>query len=304
MSSFIYFIKESFIGFARNKGTAAGSIITIFLSLMIIGVFMIGGLIVNNVVKSVENEVSVTVYVKDDATDEDIEAVKAEIQGMTGVASVGFTTKEQAMENFKANMTNNPEIIDQLDGQNPLPRSIDVELSDPQEVNNIVSGISASENFLKVCEDADNPNSSIRYGEGTVERLFEVTNFIRYIGIALVALLIFIAWVFINNTIRLSIMARRKEISIMRLVGASNGFIRGPFLMEGALQAIIGAVLAVGVLEVLRRVALPKMAATIMWLPITLPGQYFLAIYLGLMVAGLIIGFIGSAFAMRKYLQV
>ncbi len=106
----------------------------------------------------------------------------------------------------------------------------------------------------------DTPESeSLKYGQQTVDRLFTLTNYVRYIGIALVALLIFIAMVFINNTIRLAILARRKEIAIMRLVGASNGFIRGPFLMEGALHAIIGSLLAVGVLELLRNAALPKL---------------------------------------------
>ena len=93
-----------------------------------------------------------------------------------------------------------------------------------------------------------------------MERLFQLTNYVRvHRHRAHRACSIFIAMVFINNTIRLAILARRKEIAIMRLVGASNGFIRGPFLMEGALHAIIGSLLAVGVLELLRNLALPKL---------------------------------------------
>ena len=109
---------------------------------------------------------------------------------------------------------------------------------------------------------------------------------------------------FINNTIRLAIMARRKEIAIMRLVGASNGFIRGPFLMEGALHAIIGAALAIGSIELIRRLALPKLQASLAFLPIQVEGNIFIVIYLALLVAGLVIGLIGSAFAMRRYLKV
>ena len=144
----------------------------------------------------------------------------------------------------------------------------------------------------------------MRYGEQTVERLFSLTNYVRYIGIALVVLLIFIAMVFINNTIRLAILARRKEIAIMRLVGASNGFIRGPFLMEGALHAIIGSLLAVGCLELLRNLVLPKVQGALAFLPFDLSLNSFLLIYLVLVVAGLLIGLIGSALAMRRYLKV
>ena len=117
-------------------------------------------------------------------------------------------------------------------------------------------------------------------------------------------LLIFIALVFINNTIRLAILARRKEIAIMRLVGASNGFIRGPFLMEGALHAIVGAALAIGTLEILRNVAMPKLQDALTWLPIDLSAGTFAMFYVMLAVFGLVIGLIGSAFAMRRYLKV
>ena len=131
-----------------------------------------------------------------------------------------------------------------------------------------------------------------------------MTNYLRYIGIALIALLVFIALVFINNTIRLAIMARRKEIAIMRLVGASNGFIRGPFLMEGALHAVIGAALAIGCIELLRRLALPKLQSSLAFLPIEVSNEMFMMIYVVLLVAGLVIGLIGSALAMRRYLKV
>ncbi len=303
MSSLFYFFRESLTGFTRNLSTTLGSIITIFLSLLIIGIFCIAGAIVNNVVASVENQVSITAYVKDDASDADIQKVMDQVKTYDGVESVAFTTKDQALENFRKS-TSNPEIVDQLDGQNPLPASIDVQLDDAQSVQDIAAQILANQNFVDICDNASDPSDSLQYGQKTVDKLFSLTNAIRTAGIALIALLIFIAFIFINNTIRLAILARRKEIAIMRLVGASNGFIRGPFLAEGSLHAIIGSLLAILVMEISRNMLLPSMAVALPWLPINIDLGLFLLIYLALLVAGLIIGMLGSLFAMRRYLKV
>lgn len=304
MSSIGYFFKESLQGFTRNLSTALGSIITIFLSLLIIGVFFVAGAMLNNLMQSVESEVTITAYVSDEASQEDIQAVMATISNMEDVDTVSFTTKEQALENFSNSMTSNPEIIEQLDGTNPLPASIDVELTDPQSVQAIAQSIEADPEYVAISEDPSNPGDSIKYGQGTVERLFQLTNYIRYIGIALIILLIFIALVFINNTIRLAILARRKEIAIMRLVGASNGFIRGPFLMEGAIHALIGSVLAVVIIQLLRMFAIPRLQDSLQFLSFDVTGTTYVLIYVALVGAGLIIGLIGSALAMRRYLKV
>lgn len=303
MSSLIYFFKESLTGFTRNLSTALGSIVTIFLSLLIIGIFLVGGAIINNTVSSVEDKVSITAYIDDDAMQSSIDAVMKDLEGTAGVARVGFTTKEQALENFQNSMSST-DIVDQLDGTNPLPASIDIELSDPQMVETIAGQLAADPAFKEICDNPEDPSDSVKYGEDSVDRLFSLTSYIRYIGVALIALLIFIALVFINNTIRLAILARRKEISIMRLVGASNGFIRGPFLMEGAVHAVLGSALAVGAIELLRRFALPQVSDALMWLPIELPGTVYMGIY-GLMILfGLVIAAIGSLLAMRRYLKV
>ena len=301
MSSFAYFIKESLTGFTRNLSTALGSIVTIFLSLLIIGTFLVGGSVVERVVSSVESEVSITAYVADDASQNDIDSVMSFVRGLEGVQTVSFTTKDQALEKFS--QSSGSEIIDTLDGQNPLPASIDVELSDPQLVEQVADSLRGNSTYAGIADD-DDPSESIKYGQKSVERLFTLTNYVRYIGIALIALLIFIAMVFINNTIRLAILARRKEIAIMRLVGASNGFIRGPFLMEGALHAVIGALLAVGALELLRNLVLPRLQEGIPFLSFDIGASTFLLIYVLLAVSGLLIGLIGSAFAMRRYLMV
>lgn len=304
MSSLLYFFRESLTGFTRNLSTTLGSIITIFLSLLIIGIFCICGVIINNVVTSVENQVSITAYVADDASEQDIHSVEQFIENLPGVESVDFTTKDQALENFTNSMTSNPDIVAQLDGENPLPASIDVNLSEAQSVSEIANEILSNPTFVAICDNPDDPSDSLQYGQKTVDKLFSLTNAIRYIGIALIAVLVLIAFIFINNTIRLAILARRKEIAIMRLVGASNGFIRGPFLAEGALHAIIGAVLAIAVIELIHLFVLPRVTTTLPWLPISVDGMTFLLIYVALLVAGLVIGLLGSVFAMRRYLKV
>ena len=304
MSSLLYFFRESLTGFKRNLSTALGSIITIFLSLLIIGIFCICGVIINNVVTSVENQVSITAYVADDASEQDIHAVEQYIQELPGVESDDITTKDQALENFTNSMTSNPDIVAQLDGENPLPASIDVNLSEAQSVSDIANRILENETFVKICDNPDDPSDSLQYGQKTVDKLFSLTNAIRYIGIGLIVVLVLIAFIFINNTIRLAILARRKEIAIMRLVGASNGFIRGPFLAEGALHAIIGALLAIGGIELIRLFALPRITAALPGLPINVDPVTFVLIYVTLLCAGLVIGLLGSVFAMRRYLKV
>ncbi len=293
MSSFGYFLRESLQGFTRNLSTTLGSIITIFLSLLIIGVFLVAAVMVEGLVSSVEDEVTITAYVADDADQSDIDRVMDAVRNMSDVQNVTFTTKEQALENF-SNSISNAEIIEQLDGQNPLPASIDVELSDPQMVESVASQLEGNSTYQRICENPEDVGDSIKYGQDTVERLFAVTNYVRYIGLALIVLLVFIALVFINNTIRLAILARRKEIAIMRLVGASNG----------ALHALIGSLFAVLIIQLLRMFAIPQLQNSLQFLSFDVPGLTYLLIYAALVVAGLLIGLLGSALAMRRYLKV
>ena len=304
MSSFYYFLREALIGFKRNLSTAIGSIITIFLSLLMIGLFVVGAIMINNVVSNVESEVTITCYIADGTDESSVQTLMGEIRDYANVKDVTFTTKDEALEKFSSSMSGSPEIVEQLDGQNPLPASVNVELTTPQEVANVASLILDNDNFKKIADNQAKPEESLKYGQKTVDQLFALTNVLRIVGIALIALLIFIAMIFINNTIRLAILARRKEIAIMRLVGASNGFIRGPFFMESILHSLIGSVGSILVLEILRSFALPAMSSTLAWLPIDLSLGTFLMIYLILIVAGIIIGVCGSALAMRRYLNV
>ncbi len=306
MRSVMYFIKEALVGFKRNFSTALGSIITIFLSLVMIGLFCIAGVVVNNIVESVESEISITCYIGDNYTETSADVTSFEnwLKGLSGVDSVSFTSKDQALDNFRQSVAN-PEIVDQLDeGSNPLPASVNITLTDAQLVTDIAEQIETNSTFAKICDNTTDPSDSVKYGQKTVERMLEIINYGRIIGVAVIILLVVIALIFINNTIRLAIMARRKEISIMRLVGASNGFIRGPFLTEAAIHSVIGSILAIVVLELVRQLGITRLATTFAWLPVEMPFGTVIIIYVALVIAGLIIGLFGSAFSMRRHLKV
>ena len=312
-SNFGYSIKEAFRHFFRNWTTSFGAVITIFLSLFIIGLFIIGSVLINSAIGTVEDQVTIQAYISDEASDEDVDGYREKLEAMDNVKNVEFVSKEEALEEYSSSISSNADAtLSALDGQNPLPRSFRIEMEDPSQVEAMADQIKADSDFRDIVDDA-NPEvddkdadvaENVRYGQEEVSRLFQLTNYIRIAAVVLVALLTFVAFIFINNTIRLSITARRREIAIMRLVGASNGFIRGPFITEGVLQAMIGALLSIGVLELFRNLVVPKVASSISYMSFAVPMEVYYATYGALVLLGVIIGLFGSAIAMRRYLKV
>lgn len=301
-----YSFREVGQHFRRNWTTVLGAVVTIFLSLFIIGVFVLGSALINNMIGTVENEVTIQAYLSDDAADDQISAYADKVRGWDNVESVEIRSKEEALEQFQTQMSNRnaSDAITALDGENPLPASLVIKLDDPQQVEATATKIVDDSQFAQICDSKDNPSSDVNYGRETVEKLFSVASYIRIGAVVLVALLTFVAFVFINNTIRLAISARRREIGIMRLVGASNGFIRGPFILEGTLEAILGALLAIGVLVAGVNAVLPKLANSMQFLSFAIPTQTMVATAGALLALGVLIGLFGSAIAMRRYLKV
>ena len=309
-----YSLREAGSHFFRNWTSSLGAVFTIFLSLFIIGLFVIGSAMVSSVIGDIEQTVTITAFISDDATDEDIEAFRDELETWDNVANIEFKTKEDALEDYRRTMSDHAEAtISALDGENPLPRSFVIQMQDSSQVEDTANRIKSDELYRKIVDDDDpdvddvdaDVNASVRWGQEEVSVLFEVTGYIRIAAVVLVALLTFIAFIFINNTIRLSITARRREIAIMRLVGASNGFIRGPFITEGVIQALLGSLLAIGALELMRNILVPTAQAALGSLfNITIPVDVYLVTYAALAVVGVVIGLFGSAIAMRRYLKV
>lgn len=301
-----YSFREVGQHFRRNWTTVLGAVVTIFLSLFIIGVFVLGSALINNMIGTVENEVTIQAFLSDDAADDQVSAYADKVRGWDNVESVEIRSKEEALEQYQTQMSNRnaSDAITALDGENPLPASLVIKLDDPQQVEATATKIVDDSQFAQICDSKDNPSSDVNYGRETVEKLFSVTSYIRIGAVVLVALLTFVAFVFINNTIRLAISARRREIGIMRLVGASNGFIRGPFILEGTLEAILGALLAIGVLVAGVNAVLPKLANSMQFLSFAIPTQTMVATAGALLALGVLIGLFGSAIAMRRYLKV
>ncbi|OUO58923.1 permease-like cell division protein FtsX [Olsenella sp. An270] len=305
-----YSLREAGHHFRRNWTTVLGAIVTIFLSLFIIGLFVLGSVMISSVVGGVEDSVTIQAYLSDDASDSAVESLQSKIEGWDNVESVTYKSKDEALEDYRTSMSNRnaSDAVAALDGENPLPASLVITLTDPQEVAATAERIMDDSSFLQIRDTADDPESSpaddVVYGQGTVDRLFEVTNYIRLGAVALVIMLTFVAFVFINNTIRLAITARRREIAIMRLVGASNSFIRGPFVTEGVLESLIAALLAIAALAGGLHVLMPMLQQNLSFLAFDVPTEVLYATFGGLLLIGILIGLFGSAIAMRRYLKV
>ena len=261
-------------------------------------------MIVNSVVKSVEDKVTIQIFIKDGAPTADVNSLQQSLVAEdTLVEGVSYTNKDQALAKFKLDMAQSPEIIQQLEG-NPLPASLDVTLKDPRTVEQMVAKIKANALFIKVADRPDNPEESLKYGQQIVKKLFAFTRVLRWLEIAFVAMLAVVSLILINNSIRLAIYARRKEIGIMRLVGASNWFIRTPFLLEGLLQSLIGAALAILSIVGLQALIMPRLGEALPFLPVGMSGGATFQIAAALTIAGVVIGLAGSGFALSRYLKV
>ena len=301
-----YSIREAFAHIRRNWSTCLGAIVTIFLSLFVIGVFALGSSLVGNLVGNVEDRVTIQAFLADSADQGKVETYQKKVEGWDNVESVTYKSKEAALQEYRETMSNRnaEDAVAALDGQNPVPASLVIKLDNPQKVEDLANKLIADDEFKAISDTPDNTTASVQYGKETVDRLFSVTNYIRIGAAVLIVLLVFVAFVFINNTIRLAISARRREIAIMRLVGASNSFIRGPFVAEGAIEAIFGAILAIIGLQVGWTFLQPQLANSLQFLSFELSPTVVVQVYVILVVAGVLIGLFGSAIAMRRYLKV
>lgn len=299
-----YFVGEALSSFRRNWVMSLVAVTIIYISLLLVGSFFLMSAGLNRIVSSVEQKVSVQVFVKDGAAPADVQTLQSNIARIANVDGINYVSKAQALERFKERTKNTPQLVEQLRG-NPLPASLEVKLKDPREFRGVVDAIKADPALAKVIKDPANPEKEdIKYGQSVVENLFKLTSVIRIFAAVFLVLLLVVSLVLIGNTIRLAIYSRRREIGIMRLVGASNWFIRTPFLMEGVLQSLIGSALALLTLIAAQSAIVPWLQNNLKFLPIEIGGATVAQLAALLIVSGALIGLTGSGVAVSRYLKV
>jgi cell division transport system permease protein len=290
-------VREGFRNVARNGWMTFASTSAIAISLLILGVFLMLTMNVNHLTNVVENQVEVRVFMKLDVTPEQIEDARVSIGNLSNVKKVDYISKDEGLELMKDALgEEGKDLLEGLKGEeNPLPDSFSVQVYKPREVQQVADEILKLENIEKV-----------KYGQGTVEKLFYFTKLIRNVGLAFVVGLSFTAMFLIANTIKLTIVARRKEIAIMKLVGATNAFIRWPFFIEGVVLGVIGAtvpilVLLYGYTQITSQVTGGYNLMMLELLPFQ---EIAFPISMLLLAIGVLIGVWGSVISVRKFLRV
>lgn len=293
----IYFIEEALSSFRHNWVMSFAAIMVVLVSVLIVGFFMVLGHIGSKVTSDLEKKVEIEVFLKDAAPKEEIYSIERKIKTFNQIKEVEYISKEKALEIFIRRNKNNKGLIDQIPG-NPLPASYRVILKDPHDVEKIAKKI---KHFPEKSASIEN----IQYGKDIVNKIFAVTGVLRYIALGLGIFLVLAALALISNTIRLAIYARRREIAIMRLVGASNWFIRWPFFLEGIIEGLIGALLAIGILSSVRYALLSKLELQLQFMSaLQISPVFWRNLLLILLGSGVVIGALGSVIALRRYLKI
>ncbi|MBB3114227.1 cell division transport system permease protein [Paenibacillus phyllosphaerae] len=303
VNTFLRHLREGFKNIARNGWMTFASISSIVISLFILGVFLLLALNVNNLASQIESQVQIRVFLQLDTQQATIDSLKTQIANIPEVSKVEYVSKEQGLEQLRESM--GAESADLLEGydaeNNPLPDSFTIEVFDPQTISFAAKKIEALGQTSQV-----NPFMSVKYGKGTVETLFKVTNAVRNIGLVIVGGLAITAMFLISTTIKMTILARRREIGIMKLVGATNHFIRWPFFIEGALIGISGSLITTVLLlyGYHKLVSASQFDLGLMMIKLVTLKEVGLLVALLLMGLGTVIGIWGSTISVRKYLKV
>lgn len=279
----------------RNGWMTFASISAVTVTLLLVGIFVTLMMNLNELAKSVEKDVEISVHIALTATPEQKEELKENIGKIGVVDKITYSSKEQELNKVIESFGEESAAFDSLKEENPLNDVYVVKTKNPQDTPKAAKEIEKLDYVDKV-----------NYGKGTVEKMFSVLEVARNIGIALIAGLVFTAIFLISNTIRITIVARRKEIEIMKLCGATNGFIRWPFFVEGFLLGVIGSIVPITVLAIgydyIYELVAPKLATTFFTILPFSPFVYQLAgILVGL---GAFIGIWGSTMSVRKFLKV
>ncbi len=296
----LYFTREAIESMRRNFAMSSAAMSTAALSLFMVGAFILMFMILRSFAADTLSKLEIEVFLKDEAASAQVQAFQNEITSWQEVKSIKYVSKDEALARLKERLKDKPDILEALSG-NPLPASIRIFTKEASFIEPTVAKINS---YQALAEVVENPKTDIKYGAEFIDRLFSVFKVMGWIGFGAAFLLCFASVVLIINTIRLTILARSKEVSIMRLVGASMWFVRWPFLLEGMFQGLAGSVVAIGLLYFVKVWVLRKMTEIIPFLRITITTASFVQLVLGITFGGILIGAVGSAIALRRFLKV
>lgn len=297
-SIFGYLIGEGFRNFFKNKKSTAASLIIMCATMFIFGIFFLIGENVNYIIEQVQTNQAMQIFINPEATKEQEQELEAKIKSIQYVNTVEYVSQEQALNIMKSWLGENSALLDPYSGEdNPFKASYKITLTDLTKSDEVQKQVESFENVAKV-----------EIGSDTINKLVDIANGIRTATGVILVLLIFISIFIIANTIKLTVHARRKEISIMKYVGATNGFIRWPFMVEGIIIGIISAIISVVILGftynfVASKIVASGTMATIGYSLLTFSDMISM-LFTVYIIMGIGIGAIGSAISMKKYLEV
>lgn len=291
LNSAKYVLTQSLVSLKRNFWLSAASILTVMISLTIVGYSVFFLVNTSNIAETFESQVEIAVFLNDHLEASQITDLKSQIQQLEGVATVAVTTKDQAIIEFQESMGSDS-LLEDLGGVNPFPDKITITTTDARLVEEITSQVSGLTGVEKV-----------RYGQGFVEKLIVFTQWLRWVGIGVVATFACASFLLIVLNIKTNVNSREKEIQIMRLVGASKSLVRWPFIIEGIVIGMVGAILAVALVGATYTWLLQYIISTLSFLPVVSSQQFIINVLLLMVLGGAAMGFLASAFSVRKFLN-
>jgi cell division transport system permease protein len=284
--------REGMRNLGRNTWMTFASISAVTFTLLLLGVFLLLAYNVQEFSKQMESQVEMNVLIKDGTQRNDILELEKQIKNLPNIGQVSFVSKEQGLQDLKAKLKDNAELLTGLEQENPLPDKFVVKAQNPLDTSKIAAKIQA---FPMV--------DKVNYGADTVDKLFTMTKLVRNTGAVFVIGLSFTALFLISNTIKITIFARRREIEIMKLVGATNGFIRWPFLIEGLLIGVFGSILPILVLAIGYDYVVNSIHSVMLFQ--FAPFDPLIYGVTGILVGiGALIGMFGSVMSIRRFLRV
>ena len=299
-----YLIGEGFRNVFKNKKSSSASIIIMALTMLIFGVFFVITQNINGIMQQIENEQGIQVFLYDISEDQ-TKAIEDYIKNIDGVNTVEYRSKEDALNQLKSQFKDREDLLSGYDENNIFPASYVVTLTDLSRSNEIQKKI---KEYDKDKPESEQVIKNITSKDETVTTLINLANGIRIITGVILVILIIISIFIISNTIKLTVHARRKEISIMKYVGATNSFIRWPFIVEGIIIGIISAAISIVILGInynlIAGKILESQVVSAMNISLLTFSDMFGLIVLVYAILGIGIGVLGSCISMRRYLKV